>query len=70
MCPCARRKVEAELAAVLDLVDGHIRAHDQAIEAASAREDLAMCRQRTLTARASLKALRAELARKAHRKHA
>lgn len=63
MCPCARRKVEAELAAALDLLDEHIRAHQQGIDGAALPEVIA----RFSAGKRSLEALRDELARKAHR---
>ncbi len=63
MTGCAKRNADRELARVLDLLDEHIRAHQQSLDGAIT-EDL---HARIRTARASLESLRDELVRKAHR---
>ncbi len=63
MSGCAKRNADRELALVLDLLDEHIRAHQQSADDALDEH----IRSRLRAARASLELLRDDLERKAHR---
>lgn len=63
MSGCARRNADRELRRVLDLLDGHIRAHQQSIDGATLPEVIA----RFAAGKRSLEVLRAALERLEHR---